>query len=410
MALNSEGVVRRVLHLDIEDDAEKDVDMASANIEESTPSAQREKDNILQLNGDINTSYDASSHDKNDILQLNGDTHTSYDARSHGQASVFVERVQGGSPEESDNKESSLNLVVREGGSEDIEYVEIYRKDSDPIMLRGQVNESESIDQRKQRILGKRGAFSWLPVYFQSDLELGAWWFTAASFLTILIPMFPLISLWQGFWPDAEKANGNKLLPNTAHATAFAFLMLAGVFYTTGSWLFVRAFQDPVPPPLFDWHPLITSSDELLGVWLFLLGTLPSVPVMLIYVIYNPYSAEFILAYIICLFANAVLCVVVYSCLPDNVFRNGGTRINILSPCFQNFFSKNSPIQVHIQNDWLLSIWMMLIFCVMSVIMCIGQLIHYCSLHYKRGIYDYSAALVDCVMFMIGTMYFIAGK
>lgn len=393
MAHNSSAVVRRVLHLDLDEDGD------DAAAEEATSATQEEL--IL-----------AAEHGEGGTgIQLHEDRN---DLHDKNRVSALVVRVDGDAQDESANKESSLDIVVRGGGGDIEDKVHMDRKGSHSIMRMsigdmGSAGETETVDETKKRIMDRRGAFKWLPVYFQSDLEHGAWWFTAGSFITVLIPMFPLISLWQGFWPDSEKANGSKLLPDGAHATAYALLMLAGILYTAASWLFVRAFKDPIPPPLFDWHRLITSSDELLAVWLFLLGTLPAIPVMLIYVIYNPYSAEFIFAYIICLFANAVMCVVVYSCMPDDEFSNGETLINVLSPYFQNMFSKDSSVQVHIQNDWLLSNWMMLFFCTLSVIMSFGQLIYYCGLHYRRGIYDYSTGFVDCLMFMIGTMYIIAG-
>ena len=45
---------------------------------------------------------------------------------------------------------------------------------------------------------------------------------------------------------------------------------------------FVRALQrDPPLKPLFSWYHL--QSDELLGSWLFLLGTTPMIPYSLMY-------------------------------------------------------------------------------------------------------------------------------
>lgn len=59
---------------------------------------------------------------------------------------------------------------------------------------------NESIETRNKRILDRRVVFRWLPIATQNDLVCGAWWFVWGSVLTILIPVFPLISLFEDFW------------------------------------------------------------------------------------------------------------------------------------------------------------------------------------------------------------------
>ncbi len=67
-----------------------------------------------------------------------------------------------------------------------------------------------------------------------------------------------------------------------------------GVMYTIGSWAFLRAVEHPPKKPLFEWKHF--ASDELFAMWMFAVGTIPSVPVMFLYVMYNPTDSSFFLA------------------------------------------------------------------------------------------------------------------
>ena len=91
----------------------------------------------------------------------------------------------------------------------------------------------------------------------------------AGSFLTILIPCFPLISIYQSydhrlkFWPASNylplviiiyflvniqcKILIKCQYDNTA---AYGLLILMGVLYTVGSWVFLRAVEEPHKDPL----------------------------------------------------------------------------------------------------------------------------------------------------------------
>lgn len=48
-----------------------------------------------------------------------------------------------------------------------------------------------------RRIIDKRGIFKWLPVAFDNDIVYGSWYFVWGSFLCMIIPVFPLISIYQ---------------------------------------------------------------------------------------------------------------------------------------------------------------------------------------------------------------------
>ncbi len=71
---------------------------------------------------------------------------------------------------------------------------------------------AETDDEITQRILSNRRAFKWLPVYCENDLVHGSWWYVWGSVLTIFIPVFPLVSLYAGWWPEPKDSDGNKYL------------------------------------------------------------------------------------------------------------------------------------------------------------------------------------------------------
>ena len=51
--------------------------------------------------------------------------------------------------------------------------------------------------------------------------------------------------------------------------------------------------------------------------WLFTVGTVPSVPVMLLYVIFNPGNSGFALALLACIVGSIGIIVLTYCCYPD---------------------------------------------------------------------------------------------
>ena len=154
-------------------------------------------------------------------------------------------------------------------------------------------------------------------------------WFVAGSILTMLIPAFPLISLYlppsKRFWPTSEAY----IVPVDDHAAAYSLLVGCGIFYILGSLFLVRfvslnitptqlyhmflkkisfsigyhrAFPEPPPKPLFPCSILVT--DEVVSSWLFFLGTVPLVPLTCIYVVYFPGVHYYQIALIFCIAAR----------------------------------------------------------------------------------------------------------
>eukprot|EP01038_Epipyxis_sp_PR26KG_P006436 gene6436-8856_t len=261
-------------------------------------------------------------------------------------------------------------------------------------------NPHRNLNERDQRTYDRRGCFRWLPIYFSNDLVHGSWWYVFGSFVSMIIPLFPLISLYEGFWPRAGYLN---VIENTA---AYALLVFMGVFYTIGSWAFLRAVEEPEREPLFTWYHF--SNDELFAMWMFTIGTVPSIPCMGLYVYYNPENADFQLAFALCIIFSVACFILTLACYPSVGRKKEPTKI--LSYMMCACLCKKSCYGRHFANDWLIAMWVVVVGCFMACIMSAGQLIYYCSLHERRGIFDYSTGLFNCFQYLVGSMYLLAGS
>ena len=163
--------------------------------------------------------------------------------------------------------------------------------------------------ERKKTILERRGCFRWLPIFFHTDLVHGSWYYVLGSAVSGMIPAIPLISLYYGLVPIVN------ILPLTPHATAYALLVFVGVMYTVGSLGYLRAQFDPPVPPLFKWKHFQT--DELFAMWMFTIGTVPTIPIMAIYVYYNQSDRTFQLALVICIIASIGSLIMTFYCYPS---------------------------------------------------------------------------------------------
>jgi hypothetical protein len=67
----------------------------------------------------------------------------------------------------------------------------------------------------------------------------------------------------------------------------WGLLIFSGTFFTIGSLIFVRAFEEPPLRPLLYQYKHF-QTDELLAAWLFLIGTIPAVPYTLVYFLIDP--------------------------------------------------------------------------------------------------------------------------
>lgn len=284
-------------------------------------------------------------------------------------------------------------------------------------------NPNESYDVIKQRILARRVVFKWLPCYCQNDLVHGSWWYVWGSALTVLIPIFPLISIYEGFWPIALA----QFFPDPPHVAAYLLIAIAGIFYTVGSWIFINAFREPIPDPMInDQNCPCFATDELFAVWMFMIGTLPFIPLMAMYVYYDPIP-DFKLALFVVVLANVLFFIFSIAVSPltkaqaaETVQRSkehddgdGGLQDRVspyILPCLKFCCCCSAKSLSHIKNDWLLAMWLTYYGCIFSTIFCFIMFVDHAFMHNRRGIYDYVTGTVDMIFFLVGTMYILAGS
>ena len=219
---------------------------------------------------------------------------------------------------------------------------------------------------RKKKIIARRGAFTFLPVYCSNDLVHGSWWFVVGSILATVIPVVPLVDL---FYPFLSLTKTTQL-PLFADASTFALLIVSGFFFTIGSLAFVRATEEPPLRPLFAKVTIHLETDELLAAWLFLLGTVPFPVLMLVYIDHD----HKILVYWGCFFISTFFVIATYlfvlTCYPSDDERNF-QYAPLLSRCL---FNENSCMHKHLSNDWLATTWIFFFATLVLVFGSIGML------------------------------------
>jgi hypothetical protein len=163
---------------------------------------------------------------------------------------------------------------------------------------------------RAEVIVQRRGAFIWLPVFFSNDLVHGSWWFAFGSLITAIFSIYPLLAKYTTSYEQHDD-----LLPRTDFDITWGILIACGVFFTLGSLAFVRAFEEPPKTPLFHNYKHF-QTDELLGAWLFLAGTVPSIPYMLVFFLIQP-SAFYFLGILAAVAFSLGTYLFVVSCYPN---------------------------------------------------------------------------------------------
>eukprot|EP01036_Dinobryon_divergens_P028224 gene28224-37136_t len=146
------------------------------------------------------------------------------------------------------------------------------------------IPQTSNPEDRKKLIIKRRGCFKWMPVLFANDLVHGSWYYVAGSVLATIIPCFPLISLYQVYSSKVKFWHLPGYLPLADNTAAYHF-----------------------------------QNDELLAMWFMTMGTLPSVPLMLLYVIYNPHNGGFAIALVVCIISTIACLLLTYACYPGQI-------------------------------------------------------------------------------------------
>lgn len=257
-----------------------------------------------------------------------------------------------------------------------------------------------SSDEKETHIRGLRGAFRFLPVRCSNDLVHGSWWMVWGSLLSTLIPIIPLLDIYVKIFHTREAT----ILYEFSKASTWILCIVSGVFFTVGSWVYIRAFEVPEPTPLLHnfYH---FSSDELLASWLFLFAVFPAVPYSLLYLIPYPYHVMYVGSFIASLLFVAGSSFFVYACYPNSQVLGGETHI--IEPFVRRVCGNHTFLLKHVSSDWLAACWFI---CIATFICAIGSYLLIFSATNDRQVFVYTSGFVDCLLFLIGSMYYVAGS
>ena len=258
-----------------------------------------------------------------------------------------------------------------------------------------------------------RGAFLWLPLHnWSNDLEYGMLWMTWGSGLAMVLPVVPLIML-----ASASEGGDTGLgdsTSNRAAASVYIMLIVAGLLFTIGSWAIKRAVQVPAIKPLFQcFH---CGSDELLGMWLFTLGTTLGIPIFCVYISGSSStdgggirggSTEAVLGLLAVCVCILVCLVVTWRTYPGSRSHPGRfSRFAIRGLCL----NPDGSFAKHIRTDLLLGGWLFYLGCLLVTAGSLSLLLVSMVQHKSGAAWEYFASLVDSVIFTIGAAYFVAGS
>ena len=69
---------------------------------------------------------------------------------------------------------------------------------------------------------------------------------------------------------------------------------------------------------------------------------------------------------------------------------------DLVSPVIHRFCcGPKTKIYKHVQNDWLIICWMVLVGSVFATVASVAAMVYYASLHNRRGIFDYATGYVS---------------
>jgi hypothetical protein len=202
----------------------------------------------------------------------------------------------------------------------------------------------------------------------------------------------------------------NTSLGAFANASTWVFLIISGLFYTIGSFAFVRAFSNPPRAPLFTWRHFET--DELLGCWCNFLGTAPSIFYCLVYLYYEPHQLVYWAGLFASFLFTGATAFFVYSTYGETEETRrarelaGKEPIHLMRSVFKKVGLRKYII--HVNNDWLTACWFFF-FC--SFIWAFGSFVLLLAdTANERQAFIYSTSLLDAILFTLGSAYFVSGS
>jgi len=254
----------------------------------------------------------------------------------------------------------------------------------------------------------RRGCFLWLPVVFRNDLVHGSWWFVAGSVVSVGIAVPPL---FRHHIPIFEEANLSLNALN--YAATWGLLIASGIFFSLGSLAFVFAFDDPPTTPPFQWRHI--STWELIAAWMFLLAVLPGLPYSIIFLITDMYKLTYIGMLVLAVIFIVGSYLFVLTCYPR---RTGQSEKGEHSTALVKKFVLctgccswwKNMVEKHLCNDWLAGTWFFAIATFLGVCGGIYESGYSISTNNGLEIYIWVTGTIDAIMFLIGSMYYVAGS
>lgn len=273
------------------------------------------------------------------------------------------------------------------------------------VMRRAVTMAMDRYDERSKhdRIVGKRGAFIYLPVFLSNDLIHGSWWFAWGSIMWVVTCAVVIDNRDAHFLGDDDS-----ILSHDIYEASWYMMLIAALFSSLGSLAFVRAFhEDPPLPPLFTWYHL--QSDELLASWLFVGMTMPFVPYFGLFLTAGDEGILYFCGLLFSILGTICCLIFVRACYPTD---KAVQHKDILLPLSRYFMpcSSQATREHYFINDWLGGSW---IFFWGSLILAFGTFINMLvalSESSPLHIWTDTTFFLESLMFLVGSAYFVAGS
>jgi len=260
---------------------------------------------------------------------------------------------------------------------------------------------AKTIEGRRARIVAKRKAFEFIPVAFSSDLVHGSWWMVTGSALSVLVPVPLLIDCFILFFTVPSDTD-HKAFDEEA---TWILMIISNFFFALGSWIFIRAFEEPPPPPMLPQFTH-TSTDELLGAWLYVIACLPSIPYSIVFLAYNYHRLTYWASLIASIFFALGCFFFVHACYPSH-HHMLEQETHVILPLAKRIFGHKSWILTHVQTDWLAACWFFLF---SSIWFSFGSYLFLFSEENDRQLYIWVTTCLNSVFYLMGSIYFVAGS
>ncbi|KAI8899963.1 hypothetical protein BC833DRAFT_583856, partial [Globomyces pollinis-pini] len=237
---------------------------------------------------------------------------------------------------------------------------------------------------------------------FKNDLLIGGWIFFWASLASIFIPIWPLYQAYHSVFVLHNTIEG----PHTFDDICIEYYSLAvmGLFFTTGSLIFMRPLHKPPKKPLLGWISWLRT-DEIFSAWHFFLASVPSVFYVSVFLADDIKSLKYWLMMI-----AAVFFVIISGVFLILTYYEYSSHHNQWTVYLRKIFGKRDWIEQHLYTDWLIGLWICYYGCILITIGSFSLLLFYIYKGKSSEYYLMAAGGIDMLLFTLGFAYLIAGS